>query len=57
MFKNISKLGKHLSKSEQKSVTGGFRCTPYDCWVRYGGEFLTPEDFFCQGDACGLAAI
>ena len=57
MIKNISKLGKYLDKSEQKSIKGGYRCTPYDCWVRYGGQFLTPENFFCQGDACGLKAI
>lgn len=57
MLKNISKLGKKLEKTEQKSINGGFGCTPYDCWVRYGGPWLTPENFFCNGGYCGLKAI
>lgn len=58
MLKNISNFGKTLSKSEQKSISGGFgRCTPYNCWVKYGGPFLTVEDFACNGPFCEIIAF
>lgn len=57
MFKKISSLGKTLKKAEQKAINGGVGCTPYDCWYRYGGPWLTPDDFFCSNNVCGIEAI
>ncbi len=57
MLKNIASLGKALKKSEQKSINGGLGCTPYYCWVKYGGPWLTPDDFFCSGNICGIEAF
>lgn len=57
MFKNISNLGKTLKKEEQKSIKGGIGCSPYECWLKYGGLWLTEEDFFCKGNICGIRSI
>lgn len=51
MLKNISNLGKTLTKGEQKSVKGGFiggmRCrTNRDCWDL--SEYTGPGDVSCR---------
>lgn len=50
MFKNISNLGKVISKTEQKTINGGFGeplgCSAQDTY--YNGECWSCTDY-CEG--------
>ena len=50
MLKNVARLGKSLTKEDQKNVTGGYpgmRCnTNADCWE--SSPYLGPGDISCR---------
>ncbi|CAM1357474.1 MULTISPECIES: hypothetical protein [Tenacibaculum] len=51
MFKNVSKLGSILKKSDQKTINGGFWPTTKEECLRCGGEWgilcALPMDSVC----------